>query len=253
MPYGVYGVLKEIYPRIKYKSLRRRKYKGYKIAGGYGDKMLPYIFYVKNGTNIKVENVFEIGANFAQDADFLMELFDLKPKDVYVFEAHPEIYKAVTRIHSFHAYNNAVFNENKEICFNIYPLDFENNGMSSIHRLYWKAEGIKEIKVQSIRMDNFMEGHGIEKIDFLKIDAEGATYEVLEGFGKKLKDVKCIQLEAEHGDGNFPDGWVLYEKIENILRTNDFELVFFERNNGMRQSDSFWVQKKCIKYTQPLP
>jgi len=241
-----YGFVKKIMPRIRYKSLRRGKYRGYKPAGGYGDKMLPYIKLVKEGTNIKVKNVFEIGANFAQDADFLRELFGLTPKDVYVFEAHPDIFKAITQIHSFNAYNNAVFNENKKIIFNIHPLDYKSTGWSSIH----KGIDTEEVQVQAIRMDDFMETHAVEKIDFLKIDVEGLTYEVLEGFGKRLKDVNCIQLEAEHGENYFPVNQVLYDKIENILKQHGFELVLFERNNGMLQSDSFWVQKDCIKYTR---
>jgi len=226
--------------RIKYRSLRRGKYRGYKPSGGYGEKMLPYISLLKDGTNIKVKNVFEIGANFAQDADFLREIFGLTPNNVYVFEAHPDIFKVITQIHSFNAYNNAVFNENKEISFYVHPLNHKDTGWSSIHKL----PDTKEIRVQALRMDDFMETHGVEEISFLKIDVEGATYEVLEGFGKRLKDVHCIQLEAEHGDN-----WVLYDKIENILKQHGFELVLFERNYNMSQSDSFWVQKNCIKYT----
>jgi hypothetical protein len=94
------GVL-ELYKRRKkpaFASLNPSKYKGYKPAGGYGDKLTPYVQYVKNGTTLKVKNVFEIGANFAQDADFLMECFDLRPENVYVFEAHPEIFKAIKKI-----------------------------------------------------------------------------------------------------------------------------------------------------------
>jgi hypothetical protein len=82
-----------IVKRVKYPSLRLQKYRGYKPAGGLrlGYKMQRYIDFVKQGTNIIVKNIFEIGANFAQDADYLMEQFGLNPKDVYVFEAHPEI------------------------------------------------------------------------------------------------------------------------------------------------------------------
>jgi hypothetical protein len=98
-------------------------------------------------------------------------------------------------------------------------------------------------------MDNFMKENGIEKIDFLKLDVEGCSYEVLEGFGNRLADVNCIQVEAEHGRANFPTNWVLYEKVEEILKANNFELVEFHRGNGMKQSDSFWVQKSCVKYT----
>jgi FkbM family methyltransferase len=212
---------------------------GYKPAGGMGDKLQIYIDCVKKETNIAVKNIFEIGANFAQDADYLMEQFGLKPNDVYVFEAHPEIYEAIKKIHKFNAYNNAVYNEEKEIEFNIHPLDHKDTGWSSI----FGNDG-KKIKIGAIRMDNFMIKNNIESIDFLKIDVERATFHVLEGFGQKLADVKCIQLEAEHNK------WAVipYEKIEEILLKQGFELIYFTRNNLMRQSDSFWVKKEYVKY-----
>ena len=98
-------------------------------------------------------------------------------------------------------------------------------------------------------MDTFMEQNNIEKIDFLKIDVEGCSYEVLEGFGRRLIDVNCIQVEAEHGTDNFPADWILFDKIEELLKSNNFELVDFNRCVGMKQSDSLWIQKSCIKYT----
>jgi FkbM family methyltransferase len=236
-PYGFDYLVR----RIKYPSLRKRKYRGYRPAGGMGDKLQIYIDYVKNGTDIIVKNVFEIGANFAQDADYLMEQFDLRPNDIYVFEAHPEIYGAVKTIHKFNAYNNAVYNEEKEIEFNINPLSHIDTGWSSIF-----GKGGKKIKIDAIRMDNFMLKNNIEGIDFLKIDVEGATFQVLEGFGEKITEIKCVQLELEHNK------WavVSHEKTVELLLKAGFELVYFARNNHMRQSDSFWIRKECINYSE---
>jgi FkbM family methyltransferase len=236
-PYGFDYLVR----RIKYPSLRMEKYCGYKPAGGMGDKLQIYIDIVKNGTNINVKNVFEIGANFAQDADYLMEQFNLTPNDIYVFEAHPEIYGAIKKIHEFNAYNDVVYNEEKEIEFNIHPLTHIDTGWSSI----FGKDG-KKIKIGAIRMDKFMSRNNIEGIDFLKIDVEGATFQVLEGFGEKIAKIKCVQLELEHNK------WavVSYEKTIGILLNTGFELVHFVRNNHMRQSDSFWVKKEYINYSE---
>jgi FkbM family methyltransferase len=218
-----------------------KKYRGYTIAGGLGDKLQIYIDYVKNETTLDIKNVFEIGANFAQDADYLMEQFELEAKDIYVFEAHPEIYGAIKKIHKFNAFNKAVFNEEKEIEFNINPLDYKDTGHSSIF-----IGGIEKIKIKAIRMDNFMERNNIREIDFLKIDVEGATYHVLEGFGERIKDIKCIQLEAEHG----VVAVIPYEEISKKLMENNFDLIHFYRDNNMRQSDSFWINKKYVNIKQ---
>ena len=128
----------------------------------------------------------------------------------------------------------------KEVPFNVFPINYKDTGWSSIC-----GEGridTMAAKVRAIRMDKFMEQNNIDKIDFLKIDVEGCSYEVLEGFGNRLADVNCIQLEAEHGKNDFPVDWALYDKIEYILKQHGFELILFERKKGMRQSDSFYAK-----------
>jgi hypothetical protein len=103
------------------------KYKGYNVVRS-AEGMRPFADWIIHWSKLKVRNIFEIGANFAQDADFLRQVFKVPPEQVYVFEAHPEIYQAVTKIHRFNAYNYAVFNEEKEMTFNIVPLNSKNTG-----------------------------------------------------------------------------------------------------------------------------
>jgi hypothetical protein len=97
--------------------------------------------------------------------------------------------------------------------------------------------------VRSVRMDAFMKKHGLGEIDILKLDVEGCNYEVLEGFGKRLGNVKVLHVEAEHE--SVWAGQKLYGDIERILRANRFELALFERH--FSQSDSLWVQRKYFK------
>jgi FkbM family methyltransferase len=217
------------------------KYRGYNSAG-YGLAIKEFAEWVKSNTSIEIKNIFEIGANFGQDADALMEAFKLQPNDVYVFEAHPEIYDAITKIHKFNAYNYAVFNEEKDMSFNIAPLKTANNtGISSVFKLP-DSVGTKNVEIKSIRMDNFMEKNNISTVDFLKLDVEGASYEVLEGFGERLKDVKVMHIEAEHGEFVFGGSDKYFDDISKLLKDNGFEMVYFKRN--WMQSDSFWVKKE---------
>ena len=221
---------------------RRIKYRGYKPFG-YGESMSPFVNWVNNYTTIKVKNIFEIGANFAQDADYLAYRFKIKPLDVYVFEAHPELYKAIVKLHNFNMYNNAVFNEEKEITFNVVPINSRNTGISSIFDLDSKIV-CEKVSVKSIRMDNFMNKNNIEKIDFLKLDVEGATYEVLDGFGERIKDIQAMHIEAEHGKVSFK-AKKYFDDIAELLNKNEFEIVYL--NRVANQSDSFWIKKGLIK------
>jgi len=223
------------------KKTKGNKYQGY-FPASTGKEMAQFVDWIKNWSRLKVKNIFEIGANFAQDADYLKEKFNVQPNNVYVFEAHPDIYNAIKKIHDFNAFNYAVYNTEKEITFNVLPIDASNTGLSSILPL--KNVATQEIKVQSIRIDKFMEKHNIKEIDFLKLDVEGCNYEVLEGFGNRLKDVKSIHIEAEHTDFAYGNN-KLFISIQSLLENNGFEMVYFQRYTS--QSDSFWVQKEFIK------
>jgi FkbM family methyltransferase len=221
---------------------KRIKYHGYKPIG-YGEGMCQFVDWLNKYTTIEVKNIFEIGANFAQDADYLAYRFKINPQNVYVFEAHPELYKAIVKLHKFNAYNYAVFNEEKDIAFNIVPINSGNTGLSSVFELDNKIVSEK-VSVKAIRMDNFMNKSNIGMIDFLKLDVEGATYEVLEGFGERIRDIRAMHIEADHIKGTIALD-KCFEDISKLLVQNDFEMVYFERY--INQSDSFWIKNGILK------
>ena len=219
------------------KKRRLKKYIGYNIASN-GENMRKYAEWIKGHVGENIHNIFEIGANYAQDAEVLAEEFNVLPDEIYVFEAHPDICKTIKKIHKFHAYNNAVYNEKKEMSFNICDVKSENTGMSSLldsNKTAYNKTGI----VQAIRMDDFMYENDIKEIDFVKIDVEGCNYEVLEGFGNRIKDIHCIQIEADHIE-NWK-GEHLWRDIYKMLVHSGFELVLFDRQ--YTQSDSLWINK----------
>lgn len=81
-----------------------------------------------------------------------------------------------------------------------------NEGSSSL--LPFNPEGLRRwigghlMKVQSkvpvptIRLDSFMAWAGISKVDYLKIDTQGADLSVLKSAGQRIRDIKKIMLEV---------------------------------------------------------
>ena len=47
-----------------------------------------------------------------------------------------------------------------------------------------------------MRLDTFMELAGIEKVDYLKVDAQGMDLAVLKSAGNRLRDIYKITLEV---------------------------------------------------------
>lgn len=57
--------------------------------------------------------------------------------------------------------------------------------------------------------DSYCSEHGIEKIDFLKIDAEGAEGAILKGFEKMLKEKRIEVIQFEYGMANIYSRFLL--------------------------------------------
>lgn len=187
--------------------------------------------YLERLATFKPKNIFEIGANYGQDADFLRNRFNLKNSDVYIFEPHPEIIDEAKKSFSFNCYPFAVSDENKKMTFHAINLKSANSGISSLMNHKFNNESdYFDIEVEAIRMDNFISINKIDEIDFLKVDVEGATYEVLIGFGKELSRVRAIQIEAE-----YLPVWVgqkTWDDIYSLLSNNGFQLIHFGFNEN---------------------
>jgi FkbM family methyltransferase len=56
---------------------------------------------------------------------------------------------------------------------------------------------VDKVSVPVIRLDTFMELVGIEKVDYLKIDAQGSDFAVIRSAGARLKDIRKISLEVQ--------------------------------------------------------
>ena len=61
------------------------------------------------------------------------------------------------------------------------------NRENSVLRL-WRYN--KSLKVRTTTLDNYIRERKIEKVDFIKIDAEGAEREIIKGAEKTIREFK---------------------------------------------------------------
>lgn len=209
-----------------------------------GESMNPFVEWIKTHSSLKPKNIFEIGANMAQDAEALRAGFGLKPEQVWVFEPHPQLFDYIKNHHSFRAFDYAVLNVEGMTPINIIDIEKNRNtGISSVRtHLDVPQDHFKTVQVRAVRMDAFIKAHKIKSIDFLKLDVEGCNYEVLEGFGDKIDVVQSLHIEAEHKESW--QGEKLWEDLRAQLEPH-FEMVFFQRY--YTQSDSFWIKRKYLR------
>lgn len=178
--------------------------------------------------------VLDIGSWHLKQSIELAKIFT--HANIYVFEPNPPSYDLCVRKHNslpFQMKNRIeIFKKaasDNEGVAKFYALDqtktkSKNLGMSSLNKLKDGYDGSfagdhwvqKEIEVECIRMDRWMEQNRVEKIDVLWMDVQGAEGLVLKGFGDKIKDIKIIFTEA--GVVPYYESHWLKEELDEILQ-----------------------------------
>lgn len=139
----------------------------------------------------KGDVVVDIGGNLG-----LFSYYSLckQAKQVYCFEPSPQPYNCIIKNFNFEnliVEKAAVGAKDGEITFNINP---ESSINSSV---FASDENSQTITCKSINLNNYIKENNIKKIDYLKIDCEGAEYEIIESLDEQYltNNINKICLE----------------------------------------------------------
>jgi FkbM family methyltransferase len=184
IPYSSY--IKSIVPSLDYNGKKDIHY------------ILSEIFYEKIYNNDFIcvaENdiVFDIGFNYGF---FTLDALTYKPKKVIGFEPNPKLVKLFNQleIESVELNQIAVSNKAGSAIF------YENNfsGKSSIHNDINSDTSSNSYQVKICSFNDMAEQYDV--IDYLKVDCEGAEYEIFESIPKEFltNRIRKIALEFHH-------------------------------------------------------
>lgn len=79
--------------------------------------------------------------------------------------------------------------------------------------------------VPCIRLDTFMRRLGIEAVEFLKIDAQGADLEIARSAGSRLESVRRVKLEVAVTDSQLYRGAASKSTVRKFMESHGFVLV----------------------------
>jgi FkbM family methyltransferase len=203
---------------------------------------------ISEKSSIVPTNIFEIGTGYKADAEHLRQAFNITPENVFCFEPNPEnFFQLTSHYPTFNSFNMAISNitgEKSFQCCRITDISSFKKRVNAYHYETSPKDDYKEITIHTSRMDDFIEKHNISQIDVCKIDVEGCTYEVLEGFGNKLNTVKFLHVEAEKSE--LYENQKLFKDIIGFF--TGFTMVdYTDLNDG--QCDSMWVRNDFLKIT----
>lgn len=201
-----------------------------------------YPIYINHRSNINPQNIFEIGSHNGNDAEYLRSCYNIPYQNVFCFEPNPNTFQELKTLHpNFNNIPVGISNYNGKTNFNCVESD---PGVSSIRKKIHLQPNDGDLSlVDIVRMDYVIEHYDIPFIDLCKIDVEGCTYEVLEGFGDKLHIVKSFQIEAELVP--LFENQKLFHHITEFLHNKGYYMI---ANFGLGvQCDSIWVRNDLFK------
>ena len=159
-----------------------------------------YISYLKEGMT-----AFDVGANIGK-LSLLFSQFVGYSGQVHAFEASQSTFDKLSTVCKIANYPQitlnhlAVADQERILTLNVYSEEY--SGWNSLANRPLENYGItvKPIgteDIQSITLDNYCETNNIKFIDLLKIDVEGAEYQVMLGAKSlfKNKRVRCCIFE----------------------------------------------------------
>lgn len=167
-----------------------------------------------------VRTLFELGANDGRDTLQLSELFSA---DIHAFECHPGMMaEARARCEGrpgIRLVEKAVWHTNERIPF--YPVvrtvqdgvEISNPAASSCFRArddYRQLYEQSVIEVDAVSLESYCDSIGLDRIDLICMDVQGAALHALRGLGERLRTVRYLVAEIEtrplyHGQDLYPE------------------------------------------------
>jgi len=149
----------------------------------------------------KNDIVVEIGANIGE---FTLAAAD-QAKQVYAFEPDPSCLDCLKlntdQLENVQIVKKGASDKNKKLTFYVSSEDADSSFIKP-------KKYTKKLEIDAIRLDTWMQEAGLDRIDFLKVEAEGAEIEVLKGLGDRIKNVQKISVDGgpeRNGEPTFKD------------------------------------------------
>lgn len=186
-----------------------------------------YLDFLREGMT-----VFDVGANIGE-LTLLFSRFVGDMGSVHAFEAAGAVFKKLETVCRIAQKRNVELNhlaladENKTIRLHVYDdalSSFNSEAARPLKDYGIDAEplGIEEIKATTI--DDYCDKNKIEIIDLLKIDVEGAEFQVLKGARRMLASKRINCLTFEFGQTTFDMG-NRPEEIETFLKEMNYRIL----------------------------
>ena len=171
---------------------------------------------------------FDIGSNAGSFIEASINIFD--DINIHAFEPHPYLFEYLKNKYDRIKINEYCVIDIDGIC-NINIPNISVGLSSVINRDVFnnlKEQKVTKLSRDSITLDTYCLKNNIEKIDYLKIDVEGAEYLVFKGSLELIKNGKIISGQFEVG---IDESGYSTNDIINLLEKNNYIIEKLSKND----------------------
>jgi FkbM family methyltransferase len=175
--------------------------------------------FIDKGFSERKAVIVDLGACLGEFTREFSERFNGIEKSILI-EANPTNFNLIEEMENVNKLNRFISTVPEG--FEIFREDPKSpyNGTS----MFTYFENPVEHKIERITVDKILEIYNIEKIDILKIDIEGAEYDLLENISQKTLD-KIDQITVEFHDFLDPDLKLRTDSIVNKIRSMGYSVI----------------------------
>lgn len=191
--------------------------------------------------------VFDVGANVGHWAQCCLAI---APKlNMHLFEPAAAPYKTLELIEwppAVRLNNVGLGSQRETLALNVV------RGQSSLNSIYSRTTAVDSLvrEVESVTLttlDDYCGAHGIERIDFLKIDVEGHEWAVLTGARALLQERRIRLIQFEYG-GCYLDARVQLADVWALLAGYGFSIGKLIPS-GVRRYERYEQPLETFKYS----
>lgn len=175
----------------------------------------------------------DVGAHFGETSVTLRNMFP--NKRVVSFEANPHCEQMLKQAGAEYLICLLGKENIEAVPFFINPSDVTSTGCSMFKENTDYFANALKVDLPMYRLDNVIPVEA--KLDFLKLDVQGAEIEVLEGATAILDSIRWIYLEASFT--NYNEGAPLFDEVYRYVTSKGYRMVDIV--------DPTWVNNKLIQ------
>jgi FkbM family methyltransferase len=203
--------------------------------------------------------IFDVGANVGSST---LQYAINHPDEVvvYAFEPVPQAYNIIVEkskdLSNVFVFQTAVSDFNGKANFNV-SSETADYCASSLFEYSDKLEQnwgpvkqhfeVKEqIEVDVIRLDSFIEEHGIEYINYFHCDTQGSDLNVLKGMGSHIHKIKEGVIEAAIKYNALYKNQVMIDTAMKFLADHNFEIASVQANDSWQNEANIYFRNRNL-------